>query len=280
MNHFKTKQGKFSDLTGMRFGRLTVIERAPDRIVPSGQHKVMWWCRCSCGNPNLTAVDAYSLTHHRTESCGCIHKETVSKQFSKPNQFDLTGEYGIGVTSKGERFYFDLDDYEKIKDITWYIGTGNVEGYVIGQKDKKTILMHRLVLNYSGPCDIDHIHGNDTRNDNRKCNLRVATRSQNNMNRNKSRGNTGVIGVHRIRHTEKYKAWITKDRKVINLGVFEKFEDAVDARKAAENLYFQEWGYDASQSDPEYFNPNERTDNHEEQTSRRDVSKTSVGEFN
>lgn len=253
--------GKFKDLTGEQFGRLTVISRAPDRIIPSGQHKTMWWCKCNCGNSELKAVDAYSLTHHKTKSCGCIQKEVVKEMFSNPNTWDLSGNYGIGYTSKGERFFFDLEDYEKIKGITWYICTGNMENYVAGHADDGTIiLMHRLVMNYDGPCDIDHRHGKETRNDNRKCNLRIATRSQNNVNSNDAHSNTGILGVHQLKRNGKFRVYIRYDNKQIRLGDFEKIEDAIEARKQAEIEYFKEWRYDYSQfSDLDYFNPNERS---------------------
>ena len=38
------------DLTGKRFGFLTVINRAPNAIQPSGQPRTMWNCKCDCGN--------------------------------------------------------------------------------------------------------------------------------------------------------------------------------------------------------------------------------------
>lgn len=240
--------GKFEDLTGRQFGRLTVIERAPDRIVPSGQHKVMWWCKCDCGNPDLVAVDAYSLTHKRTESCGCIQREIAKNNLQRSNEYDLSGEYGIGYTSKGEPFYFDLEDYDKIKEYTWFIGTGSIDGYVVsGTKNRKHTLMHRLVMNYSGTNDIDHIHGKETRNDNRKYNLRIATRSQNNMNKGVAKSNTGIIGVHQIKHNGKFRAYIAKDGKNIHLGDFINIEDAIKARKEAEVKYFGEYAYDYSQ---------------------------------
>ena len=49
------------------------------------------------------------------KSCGCISKEMVYQQRNKINKYDLSGEYGIGYTSKNEIFYFDKDDYDKIK---------------------------------------------------------------------------------------------------------------------------------------------------------------------
>ena len=102
-----------------------------------------------------------------TKSCGCFWKNT----------YDLSGEYGIGYTNKGEEFYFDLEDYDKIKDYTWYI---NNKGYVFSGKDE--ILMHRLVTNCPDNLIPDHIHGEKSTTDNRKSNLRIVNRSQNSMN--------------------------------------------------------------------------------------------------
>lgn len=61
------------DLTGQRFGRLTVIEE-------SGRdnfRQVMWKCKCDCGNE--VVVRGYQLRSRRTQSCGCLQKEITSK---------------------------------------------------------------------------------------------------------------------------------------------------------------------------------------------------------
>ena len=70
--------GKFIDLTGQKFGRLTVIGRADDKLLSNGQKKVMWHCLCSCGNE--IDVQAYNLTHGHTKSCGCLQKAITSKR--------------------------------------------------------------------------------------------------------------------------------------------------------------------------------------------------------
>lgn len=54
-----------NDLTGRRFGRLTVIK---DDIVEQGHRK--WLCKCDCGNE--TIVLGISLLSGKTQSCGCI----------------------------------------------------------------------------------------------------------------------------------------------------------------------------------------------------------------
>ena len=64
---------KVLDLTGQRYGKLTVLHRAEDRIQPSGKHEIRWLCRCDCGNE--TEVAGKSLRAEKgTKSCGCLSK--------------------------------------------------------------------------------------------------------------------------------------------------------------------------------------------------------------
>lgn len=59
------------DLSGQRFGRLTVIE-----IVGSNKHKqIIWRCICDCGNE--TFVTATSLNQGNVRSCGCLRRDTT-----------------------------------------------------------------------------------------------------------------------------------------------------------------------------------------------------------
>lgn len=81
--------------------------------------------------------------------------------------------------------------------------------------------------------EIDHINGNSL--DNHIDNLRPATRSQNSRNHRKNRRNTsGVTGVSWMKTHNKWRCWITVERRHMHIGLFEKFEDAVAARKEAE----------------------------------------------
>lgn len=65
--------GKLIDLTGQRFGRLTVIERAEDYISPKAQPQPAWLCRCDCGN--IRTIVGHALRSGHTNSCGCIASE-------------------------------------------------------------------------------------------------------------------------------------------------------------------------------------------------------------
>ena len=241
--------GRFVDLTGQKFGRLTVIERAEDYISPKGQHSTRWFCSCECGNPNLILVRAGALKNGNTKSCGCLDSETTAKRnkdfCKKYNTYDLSGEYGVGYTSKGEEFYFDLEDYDLIKDYCWHL---DAYGYVISQNsgtknNRKHIKMHRVLLPKFKI--VDHINHN--KRDNRKYNLREVTDSQNSMNKGiRSNNTSGVTGVYFKKESNKWFAIITVNKKIINLGYFKNFEDAVKARKEAEEKYYGEFSYDNS----------------------------------
>ena len=63
---------KFIDLTGMVFGRLTVIKRVEN----SKRGESRWLCRCSCGN--YKEVQGNNLKSKQVQSCGCIRKEVSS----------------------------------------------------------------------------------------------------------------------------------------------------------------------------------------------------------
>ena len=63
----------FHDLTGQKFGRLTVVNRAG-----TGKDKqVLWLCKCDCGSNCI--VFASNLRKGHTKSCGCLQKEATSK---------------------------------------------------------------------------------------------------------------------------------------------------------------------------------------------------------
>lgn len=96
---------------------------------------------------------------------------------------------------------------------------------------------------------IDHKFGEKSRNDNRKSNLRIATRQENNRNHKVCIMNTsGVTGVTWDKNRNKWIAQIHINNKNIHLGRFISFEDAVKARKKAEEKYFGEFSYDNSQN--------------------------------
>lgn len=77
------------DLKGKKFGRLVVLEYAYTE-----NKNAYWKCKCACGN--AVTIRSNSLRTGNTKSCGCLHKESVSK-IGKSNYKDITGSVFGGL---------------------------------------------------------------------------------------------------------------------------------------------------------------------------------------
>lgn len=132
----------------------------------------------------------------------------------------------------------DMDDFLLVKNHTW---RKDRYGYATTVKringKCRTIFMHRLIIAPGVEYDVDHINRN--RLDNRKCNLRKATRSQNNLNSKLRNNNTsGTKGVGRHIQSGKWRAYISYGGKQYSLGLYEDKNIAILARREAErNIY-------------------------------------------
>lgn len=78
---------KLIDLTGQRFGKLTVLNRAEDKVLPSGYKTVMWNCICDCGNTSVVSGKNLNHKYTPTRSCGCgmhqIRNNLVGQKFGR-----------------------------------------------------------------------------------------------------------------------------------------------------------------------------------------------------
>jgi hypothetical protein len=102
-----------------------------------------------------------------------------------------------------------------------------------------------LYYGEQAPEQIDHVNGN--RLDNRIANLRAATNAENCRNAKKGKNNrSGFVGVTFHKAARKWAAGIMYNRKHIYLGLYEDIQDAVNARKQAEVVYFGEFAKSAN----------------------------------
>lgn len=125
----------------------------------------------------------------------------------------------------------DATDYAALAGHRWSPGTYAVRKV----RSNVAIFMHRQIMGEPAGYVVDHINGDTL--DNRRCNLRVATLSENAANRRRHRNNrSGVTGVHP--HGKRWRAGIRKNGYQHWLGVFDTIAEAAAARRAAEPLYF------------------------------------------
>lgn len=238
---------KFVDLIGQKFGRLTVLHRIENTKYGSTR----WHCKCDCGNE--CDVSGNNLRKGHTQSCGCIRIERLFVLNSNINQneYKLCDDYIIAKTSTGVEFYVDQSDEWIFKKYHWFT---NHNGYLeaVERECHKKVLIHRLIVGCPNDMIVDHIDGNPLNN--RKSNLRIVTRSQNCMNRELHSNNTSSItGVNFHKQSSKWNARIMVNNKRISLGLYDNFDDAVAARKAAEEKYFGEYSYDNSRRNVQHI---------------------------
>ena len=155
--------------------------------------------------------------------------------------YNLDGEFGIGLTSNTKKeFYFDLEDFDLIKEHVWYEYINPKTKYnslrTREYNTHKSILMTALL-----GCKLyDHIDRNPLNC--RRSNLRPATYQQNTSNRSKMSNNTsGFTGVIWDKKSQIWVANICINYKRIYLGRFHNKDDAIVARLNAEKKYFKEF---------------------------------------
>lgn len=216
---------------GKKIEKLTILE-----VIKEDRYYAL--CHCDCGNIDTLKIRLDSIISGHTTSCGCAHK--------KYNSYNLTGNFGIGYTTKGEEFYFDLEDYNKIKDYCW---CKHPKGYIT-TTDKnnkpKHISFHSLIMGESDNTlynMIDHISIED-KHDNRKENLRWVNESKNQMNRKPFKNKKHKIkGIYYIKRLNKFEVRIRFENKAINIGVFKYLKDAIYNRVKYEIDLFGEYRY-------------------------------------
>ena len=84
--------GKFQDASGKRFGRLLVVERAPNQ-----GSSATWICHCDCGKETVVSGVALRRTTKPTRSCGCLLAESGAENGRR----NRTHGHSVGATTSG-----------------------------------------------------------------------------------------------------------------------------------------------------------------------------------
>ena len=140
----------------------------------------------------------------------------------------------------------DLEDVDKVKNYIWGISKPYSQRikckiFYAATQDKNISakLLHRYLTNCPSGLVVDHIDGNTLNN--RKSNLRICTRAENNMNRriypNNTTGHRGVYDMG-VESPSRWSARIKVGGKIVYLKYCKTFEEAVAIREAAEKQYY------------------------------------------
>ncbi len=161
----------------------------------------------------------------------------------KYNKYNLSNDYGIGYDCNNKEFYFDLEDYDLIKNYSWFVkANGYVTSRIRYNKKQREIKIHRFIMNcnFGDKKIIDHKNG--MKNDNRKCNLRFANKYSNRQNViHRPNSTSGITGITFDKEKQKWRSRITVKRNVIHLGYFEDLKDAKMVRLDAQEKYFKDF---------------------------------------
>lgn len=141
----------------------------------------------------------------------------------------------------GKQAKVDDWDYEVLKNYRWHLApTGYAQNSKYrGNYKSVNTLMHRAILWSPPGYEVDHVNGDKL--DNRKENLRIASRSENEQNKAPSvKNHSGFKGVSWDRLRSKWRASIGVNRKSVHLGRFDSKTDAIRAYDAAVERYYQD----------------------------------------
>lgn len=116
------------DLTGQRFGKLTVIQRASNR-----GNKVYWLCECDCGNQK--EIRGSSLTSNVTKSCGKCNNPNISPKNKEKECPICHKKFMTNINNR--KYCYDCSP-----------STGDSGAF------RKRAIKHQLVLYKGGKCEI------------------------------------------------------------------------------------------------------------------------------
>ena len=203
---------KINELSGQRFGMLTVLSRAGN----DRHGKALWLCRCDCGaEKNILGAN---LLRGHSKSCGCTR------------QNDLTGKR-IGRLTVLERTD-QTSPRGKRRTYLWKCICDCGET-VYRPTDKLTSGDLCMCESCAARYATEHMRENAGYVDGTQISR---IRSDKLISTNSS----GVRGVYYDRRTHKWRARLKFKGKLMNFGSYSNFEDAVKARRQAEDEYYGE----------------------------------------
>lgn len=128
----------------MKYGRLTIIEDTGKR---SNSRCIIYKCLCDCGN--YLEVISNSLYSGNTKSCGCLHREVITKhgnsKYKKPNTLTYNSWYSLKQRCLNKNAHsYDRYGGRGIKICERWINS--FENFLtdMGERPSKEMTIHRI----------------------------------------------------------------------------------------------------------------------------------------
>lgn len=219
----RQRMSRVIDLTGQRFGRLTVIERGES----SKRGEACWRCRCDCGREIVAR--SYPIRQGKVKSCGCLSVETLVKR-SKGNEYTKT--HGLSGSRIYKIYYAMLSRCYNPK--RWNYDKYGGRGISVCEEWRNDFMAFYTWAMANGYDDTKSIDRIDPNGNYEPANCRFTNASVQGLNRNvQSNNSTGVKGVTRLKNG-KFRAYIKKSGKQVPLGCYDTLEQAKQVRETAE----------------------------------------------
>jgi len=117
LDYFTKHEKKAIDLTGQKFGRLTVIRRN----YPNGKNGANWLCKCECGKEKV--VNGANLRRGNTKSCGCLQKNYRGFKPKIASMRYVIHEYKKSAKERGYEYKLTEEQFAEItKKDCYYCG--------------------------------------------------------------------------------------------------------------------------------------------------------------
>lgn len=141
--------------------------------------------------------------------------------------------------TRGLEAIVDAEDYQFLSSFPWFAAnTGYAQRNTYVDRRPSATLMHRWIMLPDPDQQVDHINGD--RLDNRRCNLRVCTMSQNRQNQAKAVGcSSRYKGVYRDQRRGNWRSYLGSRKSG---GMIGRFSDEVEAALAYDLAAICEYG--------------------------------------
>lgn len=172
----------------------------------------------------------------------------------KGNQWEEKDNFFIGTDAKGNQFKISKEDYEECSQHCWTSNpdrSPKIGTYFSARMSRKSAEGHKMKMLHNfvwtlhnGEIPSGYMVDHIDRDGSNCCidNLRLATKSQNTVNRDLTVKNTsGITGVCYDKKTKKWRSFITINRKRIEFKYQANKDDAIKLRLQAEKEYFGEF---------------------------------------